>query len=120
MDGKDTYEEIGVQPEDIEKTLFAMLDGTIVSNLMQIGDCNASVTYQSLMNHIFREYIEVFMDVYLNHIVIYSDLPEEHVGHVKLVVDWLRENTFYLSKHKLQFFKNELKILGHDIDSDGI
>src|SRR5882757_2250439 len=66
-------------------------DGTMVSLVMQIGDCNASATYQSLMNHIFSDFIGVFMDVYLDDIVIYSDSAEEHVKHVRQVVDRLRE-----------------------------
>ena len=92
----------------------------MVSLVMQIGDCNASAIYQSLMNHIFADYIGVFMDVYLDNMDIYSDTPEEHVNHVKLVIDWLLENKFFLREHKLQFFMDELKILGHVIDKDGI
>jgi hypothetical protein len=84
LDGKDAYEQIRIAPEDVEKSLFAMPDGTMVSLVMQIGDCNASATYQSLMNHIFSEYIGVFMDVYLDDIVISSDMVEDHVQHVKL------------------------------------
>ena len=60
------------------------------------------------------------MDVYLDDIVVYSHAPEEHVRHVKLVIDTLRKHKFYLSEHKLQFFKDELRILGHVIDKDGI
>jgi hypothetical protein len=100
--------------------LFATPDGTMVSLVMQIGDCNASATYQLLMNHIFSDYISMFMDVYLDDIVIYSDTPEDHVKHVKLVMDQLRENKFFLSSHKLQFFKDKLHILGHVIDAEGI
>src|ERR1700679_4366243 len=73
------------------------LNGVLV---MQIRDCNASATYQSLMDHIFSDYIGVFMDVYLDDIVIYSDTPEEHFRHVKLVIDRLRDNKFFLSSHK--------------------
>jgi RNase H-like domain found in reverse transcriptase/Reverse transcriptase (RNA-dependent DNA polymerase)/Retroviral aspartyl protease len=120
LDGRDAYEQIRIAPEDVEKSLFTTPDGTMVSLVMQIGDCNASVTYQLLMNHIFSAYIGVFMDVYLDDIVIYSDTVEDHVRHVKLVIDKLRENHFFLSSHKLQFFKDEPSILGHVIDADGI
>lgn len=120
LDGKDAYEQIRVVPEDVPKTLFATPDGTMISYVMQIGDCNAGATYQSLMNHIFGPYIGTFMDVYLDDIVIYSDSTESHVKHVKLVIDTLRENNFYLGADKLQFFKAELNILGHIIDDAGI
>ena len=78
-----------------------------------------SATYQSIMNHIFAPYIGIFMDVYLDDIVVYNN-PEEHVKHVKTVIDTLQKHKFYLSEHKLQFFMDELGILGHVIDSDGI
>ena len=120
LDGKDAYEQIRVEPSHVDRTLFTTPDGTMASLVMQIGDCNASATYQTLMNHIFADYIGVFMDVYLDDIVVYSDSPEEHVRHVKLVIDRLRDNKFFLSDHKLQFFKDELNILGHVIDSEGI
>lgn len=58
--------------------------------------------------------------MYLDDIVVVSDSPEDHVHHMKTVIDTLRENKFYLSSHKLQFFKDELMILGHVIDSQGI
>jgi hypothetical protein len=64
LDGKYAYKKIRIVPEDVEKSLLATPDGMIVSLMMQIRDCNASVTYQSLMNHIFANYIGVFMDIY--------------------------------------------------------
>lgn len=120
LDGKDAYEQIRVEPTDVHKTLFTTPEGTMVSHVMQMGDCNASATYQSVMNYVFADYIGTFMDVYQDDTVIYSDTPEEHVVHVKKVIDRLREHKFYLSEHKLQFFKPELKLLGHVIDSQGI
>ena len=63
LDGKDAYEQICVTPEHVPRTLFATPDGTMISHVMQIGDCNAGATYQSLMNHIFSPFIGIFMDV---------------------------------------------------------
>jgi hypothetical protein len=120
LDGKDAYKQICITPSDIPNSLFSTPDGTMISHVMQIGDCNAGATYQSLMNHIFGPYIGVFLDVYLDDIVIYSDTAEEHVKHIKTVIDTLWTNQFYLSEHKLQFFKSELSILGHIIDDEGI
>lgn len=120
LDGKDAYEQIRIDPKDVDKSLFATPDGTMVSLVMQIGDCNASATYQSIMNYIFSDFLGVFMDVYLDDICVYSDTPEDHVVHVKKVIDRLTEHKFFLSAHKLQFFMEELKILGHVIDKLGI
>ncbi|KAG9122923.1 hypothetical protein FRC07_000497, partial [Ceratobasidium sp. 392] len=57
INGKDAYKQIRVVPEDVEKTLFMTPNGTMVSKIMQQGDCNAGATYQALMNHIFADYI---------------------------------------------------------------
>jgi hypothetical protein len=53
--------------------------------VLQQGDRNAPATYQSLMNHMFSDYIGRFMDVYLDDIVIYSDTLQDHIKHVKLL-----------------------------------
>jgi Reverse transcriptase (RNA-dependent DNA polymerase) len=95
-------------------------DGTIVSYVVQQGDCNAPDTCQALMNHLFSPYISQWMDVYLDDIVIYSDSLEEHVQHVKMVIDILEKEKFYLSRRKLRFLERELKVLGHIIDNDRI
>ena len=53
IDGKDTYKQIRIIPEHINQSIFNTPDSTMVSQVMQLGDCNSSVTYQALMNHIF-------------------------------------------------------------------
>jgi len=120
LDGKDAYEQIRVEPEDVSKTLFSTPDGTMESLVMQLGDCNAPATYQMLMNHIFAPYIGIFMDVYLDDIVIYSDSVEDHVKHIRTIFEVLRKERLFLSPSKMQFFAERLKVLGHIIDSEGI
>ena len=120
IDGKDAYEQIRVAPEHVERTAMASPDGNMVSLVLQQGDCNAVATYQSLMNHIFGPYIGQFMDVYLDDIIIYSDTPLDHLRHVKLVVDVLKREKFYLSAEKQSYFCREAKILGRIVDDEGI
>lgn len=60
------------------------------------------------------------MDIYLDDIIIYSDTLDEHVKHVKMVLDILKREKLYLSKDKLSFIQPELKILGRIIDNEGI
>ena len=67
-------------------------------------------TYLYISSMYYEISIVLFYIVYIDDIVIYSDSPEEHVKHVKLVIDRLRDNKFFLSAHKLQFFKTELNI----------
>ena len=87
---------------------------------MQQGNCNASATYQMLMNHTFTSYIGVFMYVYLDDVIIFLDLVEDHLKHVKTVFDILHKEQLFLSPNKMQFFAEELNILGHVIDDEGI
>ena len=85
-------------------TLFNMPDGMMVSHVMQQGDCNAPTTYQTLMSHLFSDYIGKFVEAYLDDVIIFSDTLEEHIEHVWLVLDILWKNCLYLSmSDKLQF-----------------
>jgi hypothetical protein len=119
-DISNAFEQIRIIPAHVPRTAVTTPDGTMVSLVVQQGDCNAPATCQALMNHIFAAYLGVWMDVYLDDIIVYSDTLEEHVEHVKIVIDLLTKEKLYLSKRKLQFLCKELKVLGHVIDVDSI
>ena len=120
IDRKDAYEQIRVIPEHVTHTIFNTPDRTMESLVMQQGDCNAGATYQTLVNHIFAPHLGVFVYVYLDDIIIFSDTIEDHVKHIWIVFDILRREKLYLGPLKMQFFTKELKILGHVIDKKGI
>lgn len=86
IDGQDAYEQIHIVPEHVPQMAVTTPDGNMVSEVIQQGDCNAPATYQAVMNHIFGEYIGVFLDVYLDDIIIYSDTLEDHIEHVGIVL----------------------------------
>ena len=120
LDLKDAYEQIRIVPEHIGRSAVTTPDGNMVRLVIQQGDCNAPATYQALMNLLFSSYIGRFMDIYLDDIAIYSNTLEEHIRHVKLVLDILYREKLYLSKTKLHFPAPELKLLGRVIDDEGI
>jgi hypothetical protein len=120
FDQRDAYEQIWIVPEHVSKFIVTTPDGNIESLVLQIGDCNAPATYQALMNHIFSPYIGVFMDVYLDDIIIYSKTLDDHVEHCKLIFDVLAREVLYLSKYKMQIMTPELWVLGCVIDDEGI
>jgi hypothetical protein len=120
FDQKDTYKQIRIKPDHVSRTAVTTPDRNIESLVLQIGDANASATFQVLMNHIFSAYIRVFMDVYLDDIIVYSRTLKEHLEHCKLIFDTLRKETLYLSEKKLQILPCELRILGRIIDNDGV
>lgn len=114
------YEQIRVVTEHLGRTAVTTPDGNMISLVMQQGDCNAPATCQALMNHLFSPYIGVFMDVYLDDIIVYSDTIEEHAKHCELIFEILQEQRLYLSEKKCQILAKELYILGHIVDDDGI
>jgi len=72
------------------------------------------------MNHLFSSYNGVFMFAYLDDIIIFSGAIGERVKHVKIVFEILRKERLFLSPNKMQFFAEELKVLGHVIDVKGV
>ena len=120
INGQDAYEQIRIIPKHVDRSAVTTPDGNMLSMVIQIGDCNAPATYQALMNLLFSSYIGRWMDIYLDDIVIYSDTLEEHVEHVKTVLEILQRKKFYLSKGKLHLLCREMKILGRIVDDDGI
>jgi hypothetical protein len=120
MDGQDAYEQFRIEPEDVKYTLMNTPDGTIESLVMQQGDCNAVATFMNVMTDLFSPYLGVWMDVYLDDIIIYTDTLEEHILRVKQVIDILRREQFYLAIDKLHFLPEKLRVLGHIITRDGI
>ena len=93
----DAYEQIRVEAKDVWKTAFATMLGTFVSHVMQQGDCNAPATFQRLMTWIFREHIRIFIRVYLDDILVYSNAIEDHEGHLRIAFDTLRRHRLFLS-----------------------
>ena len=87
VDLSDAYEQVRICNKDIWKTAFATISGTYVSNVMQQGDCNAPATFQWLMMSIFRDVIGRFLHVYLDNIFIFSNTPEEHKQHLRVVFE---------------------------------
>ena len=120
LDLKKAYEQIRIVPEHVEWSAITTPDGNMVSQVIQIGDCNAPATHQALMNNLFSSYVGQFMDIYLDDIVIYSNCLEDHIKHVKLVLNVLCKEKLYLSVHKLRFIMPELKLLGCVVDNEGI
>ena len=74
----------------------------------------------SLMNGVFRTFLDKFVVVFLDDILVYSNSVEEHKQHLKQVLECLRRNRLYANPEKCEFFKSEICYLGHIISGDGI
>ena len=120
IDLQNAFEQIRIDPHDVENSAMATPDGPMLSEVLQQGDCNAPATFQTVMNDLFAPYLGRFVDIYLDDVMVYSDNLEDHVRYVKLVIDILRREKFYLTERKLNFLCKEVKILGRIVDDDGI
>jgi transposase InsO family protein len=120
FDVSNAFEQVRIEPDDIWKTSFASIYGTYTSLVMQQGDCNAPATFQRLMTWVLRDGIGIYVWVYLDDIFIYSNTIEEHEEHIRLVMEALKRDKFYLSLEKCEFYSKSMDCLGHVIDDDGI
>ena len=114
------YHQIRVRKEDIPKTAFVTRYGSYEYTVMSFGLTNAPATFSRLMNYIFMEYLDKFVVVYLDDILVYSKNEEEHAEHLRLVLEKLREHQLYAKYSKCEFWLSEVTYLGHVISKDGI
>ncbi|KAM7520835.1 hypothetical protein LguiB_019797 [Lonicera macranthoides] len=83
---------------------------------MPFGLTNAPATFSTLMNQVLRGYLDDFVVVYLDDIVVYSESMEEHEEHLKKVFERLRKHELYLKLSKCSFAQKRIKFLGHIIE----
>ena len=83
--------------------------------MMPFGLTNAPATFCILMNKIFHPYLDKFVVVYLDDIIIYSNTLKKHIEHLRKVFKILRQNELYVKKEKYSFAKEEVSFLGHHI-----
>jgi hypothetical protein len=81
---------------------------------------NAPATFQTLMNDIFRDLLDVCVIVYLDDILVYSKNKEEHEQHLRQVLQRLKEHQLYAKLSKCTFFASSTEYLGYIIDGEGL
>jgi hypothetical protein len=115
------YHQILIFEEDRPKTAFHTLFGHIHFKVLIEGLTNAPATFQTAMNSIFHPYIRKFVVVYIDDILIFSKTEAENQAHVRLVLEVLkREKFFVCNLAKSSFAQIKIKYLGHIVDKQGI
>src|SRR3954467_11231640 len=104
MDLRLGYHQIRIRNEDTPKTAFTTRYGLYEYTVMSFGLTNAPATFSRMMNSIFMEYLDKFVVVYLDDILMYSKNEEEHAGHLRLVLMKLREHPLYGKLSKCEFW----------------
>jgi hypothetical protein len=120
IDLKSGYWQVRVEPKDIHKTAFNTRYGQYEFLVMPFGLKNAPSAFQALMNEIFRPYLDDFVIVYLDDILIFSKTEQEHRGHVRIVLETLRQHKLYGNAAKSEFGLSELEYVGHIVSNHGI
>lgn len=87
---------------------------------MPFGLTNTSAAFMELMNQIFRQYLDSFVVVFIDDILIYCRDDEEHKKHLRIVLETLQEHQLYAKLNKCEFRLQEVKFLGHVISSKGV
>ena len=120
MDLTSGYWQVGMHPESIQKTAFISREGLYEFNVMPFGLCNAPATFQRAMDNMLGDYNWKFAMVYIDDINVFSRTFEEHIQHLQLIFQRIREAGLKLNQEKCNFIRKELLFLGHIINKDGI
>ncbi|RVW59550.1 Transposon Tf2-12 polyprotein [Vitis vinifera] len=115
LDLRSGYYQVRIAEGDEPKTTCVTRYGSYEFLVMPFGLTNAPATFCTLMNKIFHPYLDKFVVVYLDDIVIYSNTLKEHKEHLRKVFKILRQNELYVKKEKCSFAKEEVSFLGHRI-----
>ena len=107
------FYQVRVDPESIPKTAFNTRQGKFEYLVMPFGLTNAPATFQTLMNSIMQPYLDKFVVVYLDDLVVFSNSDEEHCEHLALVLKKLQENSLYAKPSKCTIGAETVEFCGH-------
>ncbi|GJR77309.1 putative reverse transcriptase domain-containing protein [Tanacetum coccineum] len=120
IDLRSGYHQLRVHEDDIPKTAFRTRYGHFEFTVMPFGLTNAPAVFMDLMNRVCRPYLDKFVIVFIDDILIYSKTQEEHVEHLRLVLGLLKKEKLYAKFSKCEFWLREVQFLRHVINGNGI
>ncbi|GJV90183.1 putative reverse transcriptase domain-containing protein [Tanacetum coccineum] len=120
IDLRSGYHQLRVQEEGVPKTGFRTRYGHYEFQVMPFGLTNAPAVFMDLMNRVCKPYLDKFVIVFIDDILIYSKSEEEHAEHLKSILELLKKEELYAKFLKCDFWLSRVQFLGHVIDSEGI
>ncbi|GMJ07598.1 hypothetical protein HRI_004429000 [Hibiscus trionum] len=120
IDLRSGYYQLKVKDVDIPKTTFRTRYGHYEFLVMPFGLTNAPAAFMDMMNRVFHKFLDRFVVVFIDDILVYSRTEEEHDEHLRLVLQTLLENQLYVKLSKCEFWIREVVFLGHVISASGI
>jgi len=120
IDLRSGYHQLKIRREDIPKTAFHTRYGHYEFLVMLFGLLNVPTAFMDLMNRVFQEYLDQFVVVFIDDVLIYSKSLEEHEEHLRIVPQKLREEQLYAKFSKCEFWLERISFLRHVISKEGI
>jgi hypothetical protein len=109
-----------IREHDIPKTTFTTRYGLYEIVVVYFGLTNAPTYFMNLMNKVFMEELDRFVVVFIDDILIYSEIAEEHEEHLRIVLERLRQQKLYAKFSKCEFWTEKVTFLGHVLPAEGI
>ncbi|GJT98647.1 putative reverse transcriptase domain-containing protein [Tanacetum coccineum] len=114
------YHQLRIREEYIPITAFRTRYGHYEFQVMSFGLTNAPTVFMDLMNRVCKPYLDKFMIVFIDDILIYSKSKDEHKEHLKTILELLKKEKLYAKFSKCDFWLESVQFLGHVIDSKGV
>ena len=109
-----------IRKEDVSKTAFNTRYGHYEWMVMLFDLTNAPAVFMDLIQRVFQPYLDQFVVIFIDDIVVYSKSEEEHKKHLRLVLQTLRDHGLYAKFCKCEFWMNQISFLGHIIAEEGV
>ncbi|GKD61433.1 putative reverse transcriptase domain-containing protein [Tanacetum coccineum] len=120
IDLRSGYHQLRVHEDDIPKTAFRTRYGHFKFTVMPFGLTNAPTVFIDLMNRVCRPYLDKFVIVFIDDILIYYKTKEEHEMRLGLILELLKKEKLYAKFSKCEFWLQEVQFLRHVINGDGL
>ncbi|KAA0032467.1 pol protein [Cucumis melo var. makuwa] len=120
IDLRSGYHQLRINDGDVPKTTFRSRYGHYEFIVMSFGLMNAPAVFMDLMNRVFREFLDTFVIVFIDDILIYSKTEAEHEEHLRMVLQTLRDNKLYAKFSKCEFWLKQVSFLGHVVSKAGV
>ncbi|GKD60216.1 putative reverse transcriptase domain-containing protein, partial [Tanacetum coccineum] len=120
IDLRSGYHQLRIKEEEILITAFRTRYGHFEFQVMSFGLTNAPAVFMDLMNQVCKSYLDKFVIVFIDDILVYSKDEEEHGKHLKIILELLKKERLYAKFSKCDFWLDSIQFLGHVIDRSGV